>query len=380
MIINAAARHEDVGVQPRRAATVQLTAGRKQGGKIVPATVHRFWLVHTSAKGGKAGSKLPHFQYPVFNQEIDWKDPAHVALRTTFYGVLRHAAIEDNGDLSFFAHRGKGGAALGTEKANPKGNRFKCRCDGRKAQRWNGKLEEYQEIELPGGRTCPCFMSGEAKRTLRVWFQPSWQNGCGWPVSLTLWVTRARRTIDSFYGMIQDVEKFASSNRIDLSLVGLPFELQWGRRKGDGTDYPDISVSFRGDIAAWAGWQQQTINQLGGSPQRLLTTGPGMEATEHEPDAVCEDVAAIIETRPAAVAVPKEAEPDKSTEPPGALMIRDFLGYMPTNTEKRASATECKQLLREASCITAEQNWYDLDENAPAEVWQLALEPMKEKP
>ena len=371
MIINAAAHHEDVGVQPRRAATVQLTAGRKSGGRIQPQTVKRFWLVHTDPKGGARGDKQLHRQYPLFNQEMDERDDASVALRTTFYGVLRHAKIEDNVDLAFYSHRGKGGQP-GIEKANPKGNRFKCRCDGRTAQRWNGKSEEYEEIELPGGRTCPCFMSGEAKRTLRVWFQPSWMNGCDWPVSLTLWVTKARRTIDSFYGMIEDVDKFAGDNKIELSLVGLPFELQWGRRKGDGVDYPDISVSFRGDIAQWAGWQQQTIHQLGGTPQKLLAAGPGMDPAEHEPKAVAEDVAAIIETRPAAIAVPK-------AEHPGAALIETFLGYKPTNTEKRARATECKHLLRQASCITQEQNWYDLDPDAPAEIWQEALGPMKEK-
>ncbi len=324
MIINAAARHEDVGVEPRRAATVQLTAGIKKDGRIQASSVHRFYLVHTDPQGGKSGSKLPHIKYPVFNEPINWDDAAGAALRTSFNGVLRHANIEDNVDLAFYSHRGKGGP-LGTEKANPKGNRFKCRCDGRTAQRWNGKSQEYEEIELSGGRACPCLMSGEAERTLRVWFQPSWPNGCDWPVSLTLWVTRARRTIDSFYGMIQDVEKFAGDNKIELSLVGLPFELQWGRRKGDRTDYPDISVSFRGDIAQWAGWQQQTIHQLGGSPQRLLTSGPGMKPAEHEPEAVAADVSAIINTRPAAVAVAKapEAEPPATVGEDGEKKLDD---------------------------------------------------------
>ncbi len=381
MIINAAANAEQVGVEPRRAANVQLTAGLKKGGKIQAQSVHRFYLVHTDPAGGKSGSKPPHSQYPIFNEPINWDDTESVSLRTTFWGVLRHAAIEDNVDLSFYNFRGP--------RENPTGNRFKCRCDGKRAQRWNFRSKEYEYVDLPGGRTCPCFMSGVAKRTLRVWFQPVWQHGLEWPVTLTLWVTRARRTIDTFFGMVQDVEKFAASNKIDLSLVGLPFVLQWGRRKGEGTDYPDISVSFRGDIAQWAGWQQDTIHRLGGASTKLLTAGPGMQETEHGPDAIAGDVAAIIETRPSTVAIPPDivdaeevtgaGEPDPDdpmAKYPGAVMIEKFLGYMP-RTKK--DSDEAPRLFLQASCIKNDEKWFNLDAKAPREIWTAALDRMKRK-
>ena len=59
-IQNAAARPTSIGVAPRRAATVQLTAGQKKPtGQIDPSTVNRFYLVNTYADGGAKGAKAP---------------------------------------------------------------------------------------------------------------------------------------------------------------------------------------------------------------------------------------------------------------------------------------------------------------------------------
>ena len=360
MILNAATKPEALGVQPRRAAAFQLTAGRKASGRIDPGTVNRFWAVLPDPKGGARGSKQPHPKYADFNREVNWKDPESVALRTTFQGVLRHASIEDVCDLSYYSFRGASG--------NPKGNRFKCRCDGSTAQRWNPQGGDdgkggYDEIDLDGGRTCPCFMSAHAKRSLRLWFQPVWPE----PLAhlergLCLWATRARRSIDSFFGVIADVEQFAKDYRIPLTLVGMPFELQFAKRKGEGTEYPDIKVSFRGDIAEWAGWQRRTVLEIGGDSDTPKLLGPGSDPEEHEPEAVAEDFEPIIETRPAAVAVPANDVVEGEVVEP-AVFDRNEIRAL----DEWLKADECEVTKTQATKILVAAAWPMLpkDEREP---------------
>ncbi len=66
----------------------------------------------------------------------------------------------------------------------------------------------------------------------------------------------------------------------------------------------------------------------------------------------------------------------KAGKYPGALLIEEFLGYMPRSESKSAEAT---RLLRSASCIKSTEKWFDLAPGAPREVWTAALDVMRKK-
>lgn len=257
--------------EPRETPAAVLTCGLKQkGGGMQPGSTDRFWL-GLATGADKKTPRQAHPAFAAFNAvpKMRGSVPAQAFMRC----LLVHADLDQARTIHRVAYRGPP-----TDKRvdNPPHQGPWCSGDGSIASRWDGT--EYTGIECPNLR-CP-FTQGDAppcKAQLAVLFYPRWEEtsfaGAGMPQLSLKYVSRGRRMLGSFEGMIEAARQVArDALRLEIkSWFGFPFTMTLAKRTAPGKRYTDVSFTADGDLVAWLRNQQERAKEIGGqAPVGLL--------------------------------------------------------------------------------------------------------------
>lgn len=269
---------------PRESPAAVMTCGLKQaGGGMLKDSTDRFWLGLATG----ADKRTPRRSHPAFAAFNDDKTRGQSPAQAFMRCLLVHASLDDARTISRCAYRGPTNDPRVT---NPRHQGPWCSGDGMSATRWSG--ERYIQIDCPNddcpyGKICP--------RMLRLLFYPRWDEtpfgAAHMPQLLTKYVTKGRRMLESFEGMIKYARAQAKDSGVIIeSWHGFPFAMTLAKRTAPadrdhpkGKRYTDVAFTTDGDLFAWLQAQRDRVAALSGAePYGLL-----------EPESNTEDWAAI---------------------------------------------------------------------------------------
>lgn len=259
---------------PREMPAAVLTCGRKKaGGGMVPGSTERFWIGMATG----ADRNTPRKGHPAFSAFNDRTPPRDgLVLPQAF---MRCLLVHDDVDQARKIDRG-------VYRGDPKDPRVKnpphqgswCSGDGHRAARWDGK--DYEDIECPN-LDCPFAQGADpaCKVRISVLFYPRWDGtpfeGDGMPQVLMKYVSKGRRMLEAFEGMLHHAQAQAKSFGVEIkSWHGFPYAMTIATRTAPGKRYTDVSFTPDGDLIGWLMRQRDQTRALGGAPPVGLLEAP----------------------------------------------------------------------------------------------------------
>ncbi len=276
---------------PRESPAAVMTCGLKQaGGGMVPGSTDRFWI-GLATGADKRTARKSHPAFSAFNAD---KKRGESPLQAFVRCLLVHSNLNDARKIDRGAYRGP---KNDRRVKNPSHQGPWCSGDGTSASRWGGS--KYKTIECPN-LNCPFAQGVEppCKARLSLLFYPRWDGtpfeAARMPQLLTKYVTRGRRMLESFEGMVQHARAQAESFGITIeSWHGYPFAMTLSKRTAPGKRYTDVAFTADGDLLAWLQAQRERVAALSGvepfgllEPESNTETWAGIDQDLVSPDAV----------------------------------------------------------------------------------------------
>lgn len=254
---------------PRESPAAVMTCGLKQaGGGMVKGSTDRFWL-GLATGADKRIARKSHPAFPAFNAD---KKRGDSPLQAFMRCLLVHSKLNDARKIDRGVYRGP---KNDRRVKNPSHQGPWCSGDGASASRWDGN--QYTPIACPN-LDCPFAQGAEppCKARLSLLFYPRWDGtpfeAEHMPQLLTKYVTKGRRMLESFEGMVQHARAQAESFGIKIeSWHGFPFAMTLAKKTGQGKRYTDVSFTPDGDLFDWLRAQRDRVVALtGAEPYGLL--------------------------------------------------------------------------------------------------------------
>lgn len=295
---------------PRESPGAVMTCGLKQvGGGMVKDSTDRFWL-GLATGADKRTARKSHPAFAAFN---DNKRRGQTATQAFMRCLLVHSNLKDARKIDRGAYRGP---TSDRRVKNPKTQGPWCTGDGVSASRWDGN--QYTEIDCPN-LNCPFSQGADppCKTRLSLLFYPRW-DGTPFEVEhmpqlLTKYVTKGRRMLESFEGMVQYARNQAKNWGTEInSWHGFPFAMTLSKRTAPGKSYTDVAFTADGDLYVWIQAQRDRVAALSDAepyglldPENNTMDWAGTDEDVVSPNAVGPSI------KPASVSrLPEVIEPD----------------------------------------------------------------------